>query len=612
VRGVDGPGVKRRAVLALTFIRRMTGPMAQTPAPLDVVAQNLAAPHEDRRLVALAHAAAHGAAARALAVKVAAMLEDDSAAVQHLASGIFPRIGAGATDAVPLLLALRAKGVPRLLVARATHCLGCIGPAASAAIPPLKAALRQTPGDGDVLRALWLIAGDDPEVSDAVFADAFAGDFGRYLVASELIRNGSDAVIDRAFAAIATRAHSADPDDQQRAAKLLMVIAGKRPALAGPLIQDLLRDPAAPQAWHAVTAARDCPPPRGSDLVAAVTRVAAGEDAAASLRALQVLADFGAEASSAQATFLAIIARNGDCAPLAGPDGLRASALAVAAKALANACPSDSALAPLLQWLRWAIAQRSQSAAFSWYPIGDVIEALATLAPASTAVEEASLAAVAAARRSSDEEEYEVVDFERSVRRAFARMANSHRMFEEAEQFGMPRTDPDSSSDDGDASAASEPLPDFPSDDRSDAKATLAPLDAAGREELAALGVSGRGKLGLGAATDPGLVAQAVDRWLRGCKRERKSPCADEQAAVAAAFGEAVADVTGWQWRQYLWQGCQYFALASPDATLVHVPLMFVASQLTPAAEVTALLLFNMLAAGERPHAPAGGQTLVG
>jgi hypothetical protein len=590
----------------------MTAPMAQTPAPLDVVAQNLDAPHEDRRLVALVHAGAHGTAARALAAKVAALLEDDSAAVQHLASGIFPRIGAGATEAVPVLLALRAKGVPRLLVARATHCLGCIGPAASAAISPLKAALRQTPGDGDVLRALWQLAGDDPEVLDAVFADAFAGDFGRYLVASELIRNGADPVIDRAFAAITTRARSADPDDQQRAAKLLMAVAGKRPALASPLIRDLLRDPAAPQAWHAVTAARECPPPRGSDLVAAVTRVAAGEDAAASLRALQVLADFGAEASSAQATFLAIIARNGDCAPRAGPDGLRASALAVAAKALANICPSDRALAPLLAWLRRAIAQRSGPADFSWYPIGDVIEALAILAPASTAVEEASLTAVAAARRDSDEDDYEVMDFERSMRRAFARMANPQQLFEEAEKLGMPRTDPDPSSDDPDASAASEPLPDFPSDERSETKAILAPLDAAGREALAALGVTGRGTLGLAAATDPGLVAQAVDRWLRRCKRQRQSPSADEQAALAAAFGEAVAHVTGWQWRRYLWQGAQYFALASPDATLVHVPLIFLARQLTPAAEVTALLLFNMLAAGERPHAPAGGQTLVG
>jgi hypothetical protein len=81
------------------------------------------------------------------------MLEDESPAVQHLAGGIFQRIGAGATDAAPLLLALRAKGAPPGLVARATVCLGLIGPSALAAIPPLKAALRQTPGDSDVLTA---------------------------------------------------------------------------------------------------------------------------------------------------------------------------------------------------------------------------------------------------------------------------------------------------------------------------------------------------------------------------------------------------------------------------------------------------------------------------
>ena len=603
---------KRASSLGLTFIDRILAGMAQRPAPLDVVAQKLDAPHEEQRLVALVHAAAHGNAARSLAVKVAAMLEDESPAVQQLAGRIFPRIGAGATEAVPLLLALRAKVAPPGLVARATICLGSIGPSALAAIPPLKAALRQTPGDSDVLKALWQIAGDDPEVLDAVFAGAFASDFGRFLVASDLIRNASDAVIDRAFAAIAGRAQSPDPEDRQRAAKLLMTIAGKRPALASALVQDLLRDPAAPQAWHAVTAARECPPPRGADLIGAVTRVAAGDDVAASLRALQVLADFGAEASSAQATFLAIIARNGGCDPLSGPDGARASALAVAAKALANACPTDRAYAPLVAWLQRAIARHGTGARLNWYPVGNVIEALAILAPASTAVHAASLGAVAAARECIDENEYEVMDFERSVRSAFERMANPAQMFDKAVELGMPRTDPDTSSDEPDQSDTSEPLPDFPTDDRAEPSAALAPLDRIGRDELAALSATGRGILGLGEAADPGRVAQSVDRWLRSYKRQGKSPSDEEQAAVAATFGEAVAHVTGWQWQRYLWRGWEYFALTSPDATHVHVPLIFVARQLASTAEVTALLLINMLAAGERPQAPASGQMLVG
>jgi hypothetical protein len=140
----------------------------------------------------------------------------------------------------------------------------------------------------------------------------------------------------------------------------------------------------------------------------------------------------------------------------------------------------------------------------------------------------------------------------------------------------------------------------------------LVPLDGVGRHEVAALSASGRGILGLGETTDPGRVAQSVDRWLRSCKRQGKSPSEEEQAAVAATFGEAVAHLTGWQWQRYLWQGCQYFARTSPDATYVHVPLIFVARQLATSAAVAALLLLNMLAAGERPQAPASGQTLVG
>ena len=129
--------------------------MTQKPAPLDLVRQKLDARKEEDRVVALLHAAAHGKAARSLAARVAAMLEDESTAVQWHAVGTFQSIGAEAIEAVPVLLALRAKGVPPVLVSRATFCLGCVGPSARNAVPPLKAALRQAPADRDVLQALW-------------------------------------------------------------------------------------------------------------------------------------------------------------------------------------------------------------------------------------------------------------------------------------------------------------------------------------------------------------------------------------------------------------------------------------------------------------------------
>src|SRR6266849_2818684 len=173
--------------------------MTQKPAPLDLVRQKLDAREEVDRVVALLHAAAHGKAARSIAARVAAMLEDESTAVQWHAVGTFQSIGAEAIEAVPVLLALRAKGVPPVLVSRATFCLGCVGPSARNAVPPLKAALRQAPADRDVLQALWHIAPDDCEVIDVVLAGAFASDFGLFLSASDLLKSAKELAIYRVF-----------------------------------------------------------------------------------------------------------------------------------------------------------------------------------------------------------------------------------------------------------------------------------------------------------------------------------------------------------------------------------------------------------------------------
>jgi len=72
--------------------------------------QKLLSPKERARVAALHHAAAHGAAARLLAARVAAMLDDPSETVQWHAVNTFHAIAQGAADAVPVLIALRAKG----------------------------------------------------------------------------------------------------------------------------------------------------------------------------------------------------------------------------------------------------------------------------------------------------------------------------------------------------------------------------------------------------------------------------------------------------------------------------------------------------------------------
>jgi len=228
------------------------------------------------------------------------------------------------------------------------------------------------------------------------------------------------------------------------------------------------------------------------------------------------------------------------------------------------------------------------------------------------AVHEAILAAVAAARTCIDEDEAGVLDFDRSVRRAFERLNNTEEMFDRAEKLGMPRTDPYASNDEPDQSEASNILPNFPADDQVEPTATLAQLGEGERQELAALTADGRNVLGVERAAGPQVLVRAVDLWLRKLKRERKSATGEDLTAVAIAYGDAIARATGWQWNLYQRQGREYFALVSPEATHAHVPFSFISRQLSSENDVTALLLFNMLLAGQRPDARPGELRIVG
>jgi hypothetical protein len=125
------------------------------------------------------------------------------------------------------------------------------------------------------------------------------------------------------------------------------------------------------------------------------------------------------------------------------------------------------------------------------------------------------------------------------------------------------------------------------------------------------LSVRGQNVLGLGEGADPQALATAVDRWLRKLKREGLEPTQSDCTAVAIAYGHAVARVTGWRWAAYSWQDRSEFALASTDASYVHLPVAFILRQISK-TETTALLLFNMLASGQRPDARPGDLAVVG
>lgn len=581
------------------------------PAPLEVIRQKLASSNEGARLVALRHAAAHGEEARSLAATVAGMFEDESPAVQFSAVHTFRSVGRGAADAVPVLLALRARGSPPMLVARATFCLGSIGPAAQQAVPTLKQALEASPDDEAVLQALFAIAPDDEDVAGAVVRAAFSQNYFVARAAFQALERGDGAMLDRVLAEAFARATSRDPGSRRASAVALVQLASKRPGPAAAALRKLLVKPDAPEVAWAVGAVARLPAPRPPDLVSAVIGVAAARVPAREA-ALKAIAEMGPEATRAEPVLLRVIDENGTGIPLPGEKGEAARSLAAAAAAFVVTCPSgpsEKVVDALVSWMRRVARARKPREGFSWYPIGAVLEVVATLAPGDDRVGEVLLALVAKARTCIDEDESGVLDFDRCVRRAMSRLPAASELYSRAEKLGMPREDPYSGDREPDRPA--DALPDFPNDDESSKIATVASLDEAEEIELGDAVVRARGILKIAATSSPGEVAIAVDRWIRRVKRESTAVSEETLFAIAAAYGQAILDVTGWAWRIYSGQGSEEHALVSLDLAYVHLPRAYVSRQIDPTTEVTALLYFNMLAEGSVPEARPGTLTLL-
>jgi hypothetical protein len=581
------------------------------PAPLELLQRKLASRDERVRIAALQHVAAHGPAARRLAARVAAMLADESPTVQWHATRAFRAIGYGATHAIPVLLDLRDRGGPEILMTRTAACLGCIGPTARSAIAPLKAELDERAADRDLLEALLQIAPDDKDVMAAVIETALLPDFRTSIEAGMMLWKTDGKVIDRAFAEIGSRVRNGDRAQHAAAARLLSLIAEQRPSAAAVLLRDLLHDPIGPGVWNAVQAVGRLPAPRPLDLVNAVIRVATvGTEARA--QALDVLAELGTEAAAAQEVFLNAIEQNATSMPVPGENGEGARCLAAGAKGLAAACPTERAVQPLLAWLsRLERARMAASNRLNWYPIGKVVEALALLAPQSHAVSDAILSTIEIAQRCFGDDASGVIDFHRSIRTALERLPNSEAMFREAEKLGMPHLDPYGEKAHASESAADELLP-IPDDDEPEPKPGWEPIDEDKYPELLSMAAAGWAELGLGDAPSPQETAKAVDRWLTAMQGQKQPIEWEISGPVLLAWGDAIARQTGWEWGFYLSQGEQLLALAAPDRAHVHLPVVYIFGQLERGAEVTAELLFNMLAAGERPPAQSGDLSIIG
>ncbi len=573
-------------------------------ASIETIRAKLQSPNERTRSIALIHAAAHGPNGRELAPAVARMFEDASAAVQYQAVHTFREIARDAAAAVPVLLALRAKGAPAMLVSRATFCLGWIGPAANDAVPVLEAALRAKPDDTQVLEALIAIAPESAVALDSIAAGVFSDNGSVSFAATKALERLGPAAIDRVIDAVETRVRSGDPKSRALSGHVLSSVAAARPERAADLLRDLLRDPASWEARASVGAVAELPAPVPVDLIDAAARIV--EHAA--ITALPTLAALGPAAAHTHPVLIRAIEER--ASGPARPDEEHMRVLAAAAKAIAAVAPDERVVAPLVAWLdRTCAAPESER---SWYELGDVVEALAVIAPASPAVHDAILRAVEVAEGEIEEHESSVLDFERAVRRAFDRMPDPDELYERADAFGMSREDPyaDEEEEEGSDEGPFE-LPAMPDDDTPDPVATLVVLEQALLDELWRMIADGVERIGAASAGVPKEIAGAVDRWITHAQRAGDVP-GDDLEVVGAAYGHAIAKAAGWEWRFYVREGKRYLAVASPDGAHVCLPFAYLHRQVTPRTETTALLLFNMICAGNMPDSRPGACCLVG
>ena len=84
--------------------------------------------------------------------------------------------------------------------------------------------------------------------------------------------------------------------------------------------------------------------------------------------------------------------------------------------------------------------------------------------------------------------------------------------------------------------------------------------------------------------------------------------------ALNAAFSDRYAIVRelGWTWKRWSRGRQTALGVVAPYSTHVVLPFEIVKSKLEPGADVTLLLLFRMLAAGDLPRAARGSASLLG
>ena len=556
------------------------------------------------RVAAMAHVCAHGEAARELAPLVARALEDPDQAVQYEATGAFRAIGRGAFEAVPDLvrMARDPHDVP-MLRTRALFSLGVVGPAAASAIPTLLA-LAEGPDRGAAVEALVAIAGEEDTGAVAIVLEAlFDSDYGVQSSTARALKQAAPWLAERAF-----ELASEGLGDETRGPMAMAIIEALRPlfperalALTHHAIADRL--PAARMAMLTLERGGE---PVPLEVARALIVLGRAGDVSAH-RCLARCAERIPRAELEDEARAALVPRILEGGELRALEGW--------ATALAALVPGE---ASVVEALLERLGVELQAAEPKWYPAGAIARSIGALADARCA-DHAGAALAAALRRSRSflrQDESAVLDFQRSVKgglQTLARLSEVARVAAETE-LEVDVVDAEHAALDAQRAAWAGTLPVIPRASapivgpsvRAPRKAERAELERA--RARAADWLRGTG---LSARSKPALVAELVDVEVRSLRRKRER-APELVPLLASLYGDAIARALGWSWELWSEGDVRALAVVAPGSTHALLPGKLITAKLEPGADVTLLLLFNMLGEGRLPPSEEGALVRIG
>jgi hypothetical protein len=142
---------------------------------------------------------------------------------------------------------------------------------------------------------------------------------------------------------------------------------------------------------------------------------------------------------------------------------------------------------------------------------------------------------------------------------------------------------------------------------------TVVELSAEQRDDLVRKISAGRAMFGeLGDTASASKIVETIESRIHDYRRRDAILPLQEVAALGVLYGEAIRLVTGWNWKMTVLDEKTILALVSPDEAYLHLPVRYLAGQISlQPGQQTLLLLFNMLAAGKLPPSSPRGLQII-